>query len=39
MAAYGVAIMNNDIGKFGYDSMQERTKKTKIYEKDFTKNL
>ena len=25
--------MNDDIGKFGYDSMQQRIKKDKIYEK------
>ncbi len=30
--------MNDDIGKFGYDSMQQITK-NKIYEKYLTKNL
>ena len=30
MAAYRIAIMNDDIGKFGYDSIQQRTKKTKF---------
>ncbi len=30
MAPYRIAIMNDDIGKFGYDSMQQRTKKTKF---------
>ena len=39
MAAYRIAIMNDDIGKFGYDSMQQRTRKDKIYEKCLTKNL
>ena len=33
MAAYRIAIMNDDISKFGYDSMQQTTKKDKIYEK------
>ncbi len=32
-ALYRIAIMNEDIGKFGYDSMQQRTKKTKIMKK------
>ena len=31
-----IAIMNDDIGKFGYDSMQQRRKK---YEKYLTENL
>ena len=39
MAAYRIAIMNDDIGKFGYDNMQQRTKKDKIHEKYLTKNL
>ena len=30
---YRIAIMNEDIGKFGYDSMQQRTKKTRNMEK------
>jgi hypothetical protein len=30
MAAYPTAIMNDDIEKFEYDSMQQRTKKTKF---------
>ena len=34
MAPYRVAIMNEDVGKFGYDSMQQgQQKKDKIYEK------
>ena len=33
MAAYRMAIMNDDIGKFGYDSMQQIRKKYKRYEK------
>ena len=33
-----IAIMNEDIGKFVYDSMQQRTKKKK-HENDLTKNL
>ena len=32
MTAYHIAIMNGDIGKFGHDSMQQRTKQDKIYE-------
>ena len=32
MAAYRIAIMNDDIGKIGYDGMQQRTKKDKKYE-------
>ena len=39
MAAYHIATMNEDIGKFGSDSMQQRTKRYKIYEKYLTKNL
>ena len=39
MAAYRIAIMNDDIGKFGYDSMQQRTKIDRIYEKYLTKNI
>ncbi len=31
--------MNEDIGKFGYDSPQQTTKKDKNHEKDLTKNL
>ena len=31
---YRIAIMNEDIGKFGYDSMQQRTKKTRNMEKN-----
>ena len=31
--------MNNDIGKFGHDTMQQKTKKDKINEKYLTKNL
>ena len=30
MAAYHIVIMNDDIGKFGYYSMQQTTKKGKI---------
>ena len=30
MAAYRIAIMNNDTEEFGYDSMQQRTKDTKF---------
>ena len=30
VAPYRTVIINNDIGKFGYDSMQQRTKKTKF---------
>ena len=29
MAAYRIAIMNEDTGKFGYGRMQQRTKKDK----------
>ena len=36
MAAYCIAIMNEDTGKFGNDSMQKTTKKNKIYEKYLT---
>ncbi len=36
MAAYRIAIISDDIGKFGYNSMQQRTKKDKIYEKFLT---
>ena len=32
-------IMNDDTGKFGYDSMQQRTKKEKNYEKYLTKGV
>ncbi len=32
MAPYRIAIMNDDMVKFGYDSMQKRTKKDKIYD-------
>ncbi len=39
MAAYRIAIMNEDIGKFVYDKMQQKTKKDKNHEKDLTKNL
>ncbi len=39
MAPYRIAVMNDDIGKFAYDNMQQRTKKDKNHEKDFTKNL
>ncbi len=28
--------MNEDIGKFGYDGMQQRTKKDKNHEKELT---
>ena len=31
--------MNDDIAKFGYDSMQQITRYNKIYEKYLTKNL
>ena len=31
--------MNEDIGEFGYDSVQQRTKKDKNHEKDITKNF
>ena len=34
-----ITIVNKDIGKFGYDSMQQRTNKDKNHEKDLTKNL
>ena len=30
MAPYRVAVMNDDITKFGYDSMQQITKKPKF---------
>ena len=30
MAAYQIAVMNEDIGKFGCDSMQQIAKKRKI---------
>jgi hypothetical protein len=30
MAAHRIATMNDDIGKFEYDSMQKRTKKDKF---------
>ena len=30
MAAYRKAIMNDDIGKFGYDSCNKEQKKTKF---------
>ncbi len=39
MAAYCIAIMNDDIGKFVYDSMRQRRKRDKIYKKYLTKNL
>ena len=41
MAAYHIPIMNNNIGKFGCDTMQQRTKRDKINEKYryLTKNL
>ncbi len=39
MAPYRTAIMNEDIRKFVYDSMQQRTKKYKNHKKDLTKNL
>ena len=39
MAPNCIAIMNEDIGKFGYDSMQQKTKKDESNEKDLTKAL
>ena len=39
MAPYHIAVMNDDIAKFENDSMQQITKKVKIYEKYLTKNL
>ena len=39
MAPYRRAIVNEDSGNFGYDSMQQRTKKDKNHENDFTKHL
>jgi hypothetical protein len=36
MAPYRIGVMNEDIGKFGYDSTQQRTKKDKNHEKDLT---
>ncbi len=36
MAPYRIAITSEDIGKFVYDSMQQKTKKTKKYEYDLT---
>ncbi len=35
-ALHCIVIMNQDIGKFGYDSVQQRKKKDKNYEKDLT---
>ena len=34
-----IAIMNDDFGKYGCDSMQQRTKKDKIHEKYLAKNF
>jgi hypothetical protein len=39
MAPHHMAIINDDIRKFVYDSTQQRTKKDKNNEKDLTKNL
>ena len=36
---YRMAVMNDGIRKFVYDSMQQRTRKDKNNEKDLTKNL
>ncbi len=39
MAPHRIANMNEDTGKFAYDSLKQRTKKDKNCERDLTKNL
>ncbi len=39
MAPYRAAIMNEDNGKFWYDSTQQGTKEDKNLKKDITKSL
>ena len=39
MAVYRIAIINGDIGKFSYNSMQQGTKELKAWKGPHFKNL